>query len=512
MLTGDILRFSAGRAPDRTALIQGDVRVSYGQLWDDALRIANAIGALGIGKGETVAVMSGNRPEYVAIHFGNAMCGAMLVNLMPAYAPEELVAILQQTRSRLIIVEAPYQDKIAAIRDRLPDLKHVVVIGEPGQDGWLPFDRFAAEQPATRPDIALNADDTFAMTFTGGTTGLPKGAKVSHAARFVSAYTTAIEHEVREADTVGLLSPLYHAMGSCVWLPTAVLVGATIVMPTRWDPDLMVEQTAEHGINTVLMVPVQLRELLDDAHFDSHALATLNNVACGGAITPVDLVAEIAEKMPWARFTNHYGQSETGPVTLFKHNHPRDKAGTIGRPALGVELELLDADGAPVPVGEPGEIVVGGPFLMSGYYNNPAETELYFRGGDGRGWTGDLGQMDEDGFITLVGRSKDMIVSGGINIYPREIEIALEAHDAVVECTVFGVPDEKWGEALTALVVRRSQKELDEATLTAHCETQLAHFKRPKFIRFVNHIPKTPAGKVQKPKLRDAFLKELEKT
>ncbi|MEE8445065.1 MAG: class I adenylate-forming enzyme family protein, partial [Alphaproteobacteria bacterium] len=193
MLTGDILRFSARRDPNRTALIQGDVRVSYGALWEDALRIAGAIGSLGIGKGETVAVMSGNRPEYAAIHFGNAMSGAMLVNLMPASAPEELFAILQQTRSRLIIVEDAYQEKIATIRDRLPDLKHVVVIGEPAQDGWLAFDRFVAGQPATPPAVSLAPDDTFSMTYTGGTTGLPKGAKVSHHARFVSAYTTAIE-------------------------------------------------------------------------------------------------------------------------------------------------------------------------------------------------------------------------------------------------------------------------------------------------------------------------------
>jgi len=512
MLTGDILRLSARRAPRRTALIQGDRQVSYGALWDEALRVANAIGALGIGKGETVAVMSLNRPEYVAIHFGNAMSGAMLVNLMPAYAPEELVAILQQTRSRLIIVEAPYQEKVAAVLDRLPDLRHVVVIGEPGQDGWLPYARFVGDAPSDPPSVSLNAGDTFAMTFTGGTTGLPKGTKVSHHARFVSAYTTAIEHEVREADTVGLLTPMYHTMGSLVWLPTAVLVGATIVMPPRWDPDLMVGQTAEHGISCVLMVPVQLRELLSEAHFDAKKLATMTNVACGGAVTPVELVAEFADKMPWARFTNHYGQSETGPITLFKHNHPRDKAGTIGRPAIGAEVDLLDPDGNPVAVGETGEIVVGGEFVMSGYYNNPEETALYFRTGDGRGWTGDLGSMDEDGFITLVGRSKDMIVSGGINIYPREVEIALEKHAGVAECTVFGVPDEKWGEALAALVVRRGKQPPDEAALLAHCETQLARFKRPKFIRFVDNIPKTPSGKVQKPRLRDAFLAELAKT
>jgi len=512
MLTGDILRLSARRAPNRTALIQGETRVSYGALWQDALRVANAIGALGLGKGETVAVMSLNRPEYVAIHFGNAMCGAMLVNLMPAYAPEELVAILQQTRSRLIIVEEAYQEKVAAVLDRLPDLRHVVVIGEPARDGWQPYARFVAEAPTELPAVAIRPDDTFSMTFTGGTTGLPKGAKVSHEARFVSAYTTAIEHEVREADTVGLLTPMYHTMGSLVWLPTAILVGATIVMPPRWNPDQMVELTAQHGISCVLMVPVQLRELLSEAHFDARKLASLTNVACGGAVTPVELVAEIAGKMPWARFTNHYGQSETGPITLFKHNHPRDKAHTIGLPAIGAEVDLLDSDGNPVPVGETGEIVVGGPFVMSGYYNNPEETALYFRKGDGRGWTGDLGCMDEDGFITLVGRSKDMIVSGGINIYPREVEIALESHPAVAECTVFGIPDEKWGEALAALVVRRGTRKPTEAELTAHCETRLARFKRPKFIRFVNDIPKTPSGKVQKPKLREAFLAELEKS
>lgn len=512
MLTGDILRLSARRAPNRVAVIQDETRVTYGALWEDALRVAGAIGALGLGKGETVAVMSLNRPEYVAIHFGNAMTGAMLVNLMPAYAPEELVAILQQTRSRLIIVEEPYQEKIASVLDRLPDLRHVVVIGEPGRDGWLPFARFVADAPATPPIVPIGPDDTFAMTFTGGTTGLPKGAKVSHEARFVSAYTTAIEHEVREADTVGLLTPMYHTMGSLVWLPTAVLVGATIVMPPRWHPDLMVELTAEHGISCVLMVPVQLRELLSEAHFDGKKLASLTNVACGGAVTPVELVAEIAEKMPWARFTNHYGQSETGPITLFKHNHPRDKADTIGLPAMGAEVDLLDPDGNPVAAGETGEIVVAGPFVMSGYYNNPEETALYFRKGDGRGWTGDLGSMDEDGFITLVGRSKDMIVSGGINIYPREVEIALESHPAVAECTVFGIPDERWGEALAALVVRRGKRRLTEAELTTHCETRLARFKRPKFIRFVNDIPKTPSGKVQKPKLRDAFLAELEKS
>lgn len=510
MLTGHILQQSARRHPDKTALICGDRRITYGELAADANRFAHAIAARAIGKADTIAIMSRNSPEYAVAHFGCAQTGAILVNLMPGYATDELVAILSTTAARLVVVEAAFLEKIAPIVDRLPSLSHIVVIGGPdaASDGRISFDDFIVSQPATPPELALSETDPFAMTFTGGTTGLPKGAVVSHRSRFFSLTTTAIEHEVTESDVVGLLTPLYHAMGSLVWLPTAIFVGATCVMLTRWDPDEFVRLTKQHRISCVLMVPVQLRQLLGDDVFDRAKLASLRKISCGGAITSADLVAAVNRKLPDALFTDHYGQSETGPICIYKYSHPRDKAGTVGRPALGVDFALLDPQGNPVAAGETGEIVVRGPFLMDGYYNNPEETAAYFKHGDGWAWTGDLATMDEDGFVSLVGRSKDMIVSGGVNIYPREVEIVLEQHSAVIDCTVFGIPDDKWGEALCALVVLADDARVAEAELRAHCTNHLARFKRPRIIRFVDSIPKTLSGKVQKPLLRAAFLEE----
>lgn len=508
MLTGDILQQSAQRHTAKIALICGDRQVSYGDLAASANRFAHAMLAVGIAKSDTIAIMSTNIPEYVMAHFGSAQTGAILCNLMPAYAPDELVDILEQTGAKLVVVEAGFQTKIAEVIERLPALAHVVVIGEPATEGWHSFNDFISGQPDAPPTVSLSEFDPFAMTFTGGTTGRPKGAMVSHRCRSVSVETIAIEQEVTEDDVVGLLTPLYHAMGSLVWMPTAIFVGATCVMLQGWDTDTFILETHRHGISNVMMVPVQLIQLLNDGHFDAEKLGSLSMITCAGAITPPDLVAAVNARLPDTKFINHYGQSETGPICMYKHHHPRDKAATVGRPALGVDFALLDPDGNPVPVGETGEIVVHGPFLMTGYYNNPHETAAYFKNNDGWAWTGDLAIMDEDGFITLAGRSKDMIVSGGVNIYPREVEIALERHEAVIDCTVFGIPDDKWGEALCALVVVGDGKAVGETDIRTHCAEYLARFKQPKVIQFVDSIPKTPAGKVQKPLLREAFLKE----
>lgn len=508
MLTGDILLQSAQRHPNKIALICGERQVSYGDLAASANRFAHAMLNLGIGKSDTIAIMSSNIPEYVMAHFGSAQTGAILCNLMTAYAADELVAILEQTGAKLVVVEDRFEAKIAEIIDQLPSLQHVIVIGEPANKDWLDFDKFIDAQASTPANVDLSESDPFAMTFTGGTTGRPKGAVVSHRCRFVSVYTIAIEQEVTEDDVVGLLTPLYHAMGSLVWMPTALFVGATCVMLQGWDADKFVDETHRHRISNVMMVPVQLSQLLSNDHFDSEKLGSVRMITCAGAVTPPDLALAVDAKLPKAKFTDHYGQSETGPICMFRHNHPRDKADTVGRPALGVEFTLMDSEGNPVPLGETGEIVVRGPFLMDGYYNNPEETAAYFKNKDGWGWTGDLAVMDEDGFVTLAGRSKDMIVSGGINVYPREVEIALEKHEAITDCAVFGIPDDKWGEALCAFVVIGNNAPIGEAEVLAHCTKHLAKFKQPKIVRLVASIPKTPAGKVQKTRLREAFINE----
>ena len=503
MLTGEILRLSARRHPNKTALICEDRRMTYRELDADANRFANAVLGLGLGGGETVAIMCPNIIEYAIVHFGNARTGCQSVHLSTQYGPDELTHILNATRARLLVVDRSCQGAIEAVADRLDHLETTVVV-----DG-ASFEAFIAAASEDAPAVAIDERDPVGMTFTGGTTGMPKGAVVSHRARYVSAYTVVIEHEFTGEDVVAVVSPLYHAVALMIWFQAAILAGCTCVLRPRWDAGIFVDECGRQGITAAFLVPVQMRGVLDDAHFDADKLRTLRKIGSGGAPVPGEMIAEGRRKLPGVRLVDHYGQSETGPLTILKPWHPAEKNDSIGLPALGVDLKVVDADGNEVALGEIGEIIVSGEFMFEGYFENPEETAAYFRSGDGWGWTGDLATVDADGFITLAGRSKDMIVSGGVNVYPREVEIVLEGHPAVADVTVFGVPDERWGEALIAYVVPRAGHSETPETLIAYCGSRLTRFKRPRALELVDEIPKTPAGKVQKPKLRDAYLARI---
>lgn len=508
MLSGEILRLSAVRHPGKTALICGGRAWSYAGLDAWANRFANALAGRGLGKGDRVAVMCPNVAEYAAVHFGAARLGCVLVNLSTMYTSGEAAGILAATRARLLVVEAESCAGIAEARDRLPTVETVVAVGAPGKLAATPFDDFTAGAAETPPEAGLADTDPVGMTFTGGTTGRPKGAVVSHRARHISAWTTAVEHELAGDDVVAAVTPLYHAVGLYIWFQAAVLAGCTCVLLRRWDAGAFVELAARRRVSAVMTVPVQLRGLLADGVFDAGKLASLKKIGAGGADLTPALIERCKALLPEARLVDHYGQSETGPLAFLKPWDPPEKYGTVGRPALGVDLRVVGPDGAPVPPGEIGEIAVQGPFLFDGYFEDAEETALYFRGGDRRGWTGDLAVRDAEGYITLAGRSKDMIVSGGVNVYPREVEIVLERHRAVGECTVVGVPDDRWGEALVAYVVPRAGAATDGAALAAFCRERLAAFKRPREILFAAEIPRTPTGKVQKPRLRAAYLAE----
>jgi acyl-CoA synthetase (AMP-forming)/AMP-acid ligase II len=481
--------------------------MTFGELDRASNQFANALLEFGIKKGDRVAVMCPNIPEYAVFHFGSARTGCVQVHLSVMYGPEEITQILTRTGARMIVVDEEFLPAVDAVHDNVPDLERVVVIGGSGGNSLADF---IANRPDTPPKVDIKETDPLGMTFTGGTTGLPKGAVVSHRARYVSAYTVVIEHELTGEDVCAALTPLFHAVGLFIWFQAAMLAGCTTVMQRRWDPAAFVEACAQHGITAAMTVPVQLRSILSDQHFNAEKLATFRKIGCGGANVSAEMIAEGREKLPGVKLIDHYGQSETGLLTVLKPWHPADKNHSIGLPAIGVDLRVLDNDGNEVKPGEIGEIVIKGDFLFDGYFENLEETAAYFKQGDGWGWTGDLATIDANGFVTLAGRSKDMIISGGINVYPREIEIILEDHDAVVECTVFGVPDDKWGEALIALVVARDDAADDlPDLLTAYCNERLSRFKCPREFRIVSEIPKTTAGKIQKPKLRDAYLSSL---
>ena len=500
MTLGEILRLAALRAPRKTAAIAGDRRLDFREYDRLANRFANFLIAHGVQPGDRIASLLFNSVEYGVVHFGNARAGSVLVHIPPLYAAAEIAEILERTRPRVLVVDSAVQNRLS--EDCLSAIPTVIVTAVPALDGALEFDEAIAAQPDTPPNRDIDPAAPVAMTFTGGTTGRPKGAVVSHTARFASAASTAREHQVTAQDVVGVVTPMFHAVGLMIWYQASILAGSTAVIFRKWDPAEFIAETERHGISSVFLVPVQVRDLLRSPAFDRERLASLRNIGVGGAPTPPGLIAECRKALPHCGYTDHYGQSETGPLTILKPWDTETHAGTVGQAAAGVDLRIVDQDGNRVPRGAIGEVVARGPFLMEGYFEDEEETARYFRGG--WGWTGDLAKSDEDGYLTLVGRSREIIISGGFNIHPSEIETALASHPAVEDCTVFGVPDERWGEAPVAYVVRAGDISTEE--LIAHCTDRLARYKRPREIVFVDTIPRTPSGKVQKPPLRDAYL------
>ena len=499
MTLGEILRLAARRAPRKTAVIAGDRRFDFEEYDRLANRFANLLISAGVSPGDRIASLLYNSPEYGVVHFGNARAGSVLVHIPPLYAAAEIAGILERTRPRVLVVDSAVHSRLGD--DCLAAIPTVIVTGVPALEETL------AAQPDTAPDPKIHGEidpaAPVAMTFTGGTTGRPKGAVVSHTARFVSAASTAREHQVTAQDVVGVVTPMFHAVGLMIWYQASILVGSTAVIFRRWDPAEFIAETERHRVSSVFLVPVQVRDLLRSPAFDRERLASLRNIGVGGAPTPPGLIEQCREALPHCGYTDHYGQSETGPLTILKPRDTGTHAGTVGQAAAGVDLRIVDPDGNPVPRGTIGEVVARGPFLMEGYFDDKEETARYFR--DGWGWTGDLAKSDEDGYLTLVGRSREIIISGGFNIHPSEVETALASHPAVEDCTVFGVPDERWGEAPVALVVPAAEVSAED--LITHCTKHLARYKRPREIVFVNTIPHTPSGKVQKPPLRAAYLK-----
>jgi fatty-acyl-CoA synthase len=507
MLAGDILRRTARRAPRRTAVTCRGARVDYATLDADADRLAHALLGLGLPRGARVAILASNVPEYAVVHFGAARSGLVLAHLSTRCTPSEIAYMLDRAEARALVVEADLLGRLEEARPRLPRLGQVVVLGGAARGRGIAFADFVEGRPAVPPAVDLDEREPYAMTFTGGTTGLPKAVVVSHRARAASALIAALEFGLDERDVVAVATPLFHTAGLFVWFQAAVLLGAACALLPRWSPEGFVELVAREGVTAAMLVPTQLHALLTEPGVDLGKLAGLRKVNYAAAPMPPALFEALRERLPHVEFTEHYGQSEAAPLAVRHAWHLPDKRGSVGRACVGVELALVDPEGRPVAPGEVGEVVTRGEHLLAGYHGEPEQTAALFKTGGGWLWTGDLGVMDDDGFLTLVGRSRDMIISGGENVYPQEIENALAEHAAVGECAVFGIPDERWGEVPAAHVVLRPGARVTEEELVAFCLERVARHKRPRLVRFVDALPKTAVGKVQKNLLRDLYAK-----
>ncbi|MFD1711526.1 AMP-binding protein [Ottowia sp. GY511] len=510
MLTGDMLRRSAARFPDKPAIVfrgpdGARATITYQALDKRANQLAHALLALGLAKGTKVSMLSRNVLDYGTVFFGVARTGLVLNNVSILYADDELAWVLNKSDTEVLIVDAAFAARIPVVRAQVPDLRQVIVIGDAPDADAPSLDAFIAGQPSSEPDVALDERDAFCMTYTGGTTGRPKGVLVSHRARDVTAHTVVVEERLVPEDVVAIVTPLFHVAALNIMFQPAMLVGATCVLVTPWSPAAFIAAVAAEGITAAFMVPTQANSLVTFAGFDAAALASWTKLSFAGAPMPDWVQVELMQKLPQLRLTQIYGQSEMGVIAALPHHLLPAKLGSVGRQPFNVDLAVLRADGTPVAVGEIGEVATRGDNVMLRYYNEPEQTAAFFKQGHGWGLSGDVATVDADGCITLVDRAKDMLISGGENVYPKEIEDAIYGLPAVAEVAVFGIPDDKFGEVPAAFIQLKPGAALAEADVVARCEAQLARLKRPRLVRFVDGFPKTPIGKIQKNLLKAPF-------
>lgn len=506
MLAGDQLRASAERAPDRLALIGRGLRLTYAEFDRAANRLAHALIAAGLGKGARIAILAANSPQYAIAYFAIARTPYVSAHCSTRSNAAELAYVLNKVRADMLFFDAAFTDLVDAATVDVETQLRLVSLGGPVDDATRVAD-FVQNFPDDAPEYRPDESDALAITMSGGTTGLPKAVLVSHKARCASAIAAADQFGLTDQDIVAASTPLFHTAGLFVWFATAVMLGATVVLPERWDPVELMQLVEQERITAAFLVPSQLNSLVSHAEFSAQPLATLRNIGYAGAPMGRALQERIRAALPHVTFTENYGQSEACPITIRCEEHGEEKLATVGRQACNAEVAVVDRHGHLLPAGETGDIVTRGDQVFDGYLGDAEATAEAFRVGNGWLLTGDVGFLDEDGFLTLVDRSMDMLISGGENIYPTEIENALYQHDAVTECAVFGIPDEQWGEVPAAHVVLSPGAAASEDDLIGFCAERIASFKRPRLVKFVDSLPKTAVGKIRKNELRDAYWK-----
>jgi acyl-CoA synthetase (AMP-forming)/AMP-acid ligase II len=501
MLTGEILARSAARLPDKAALLWDGGSMTYQTLDEAANRFAHALIGAGVGAGDTVAVLCGNRTEYPIAYFGIARTGAISAHMSPRYLEDEIRHTLALVGTRIAVVEAPLDQIVSAMMADLPKLESLIVVGDGGN-----FETFMANQPTSDPDVEIDLDAPASITFTGGTTGMPKAALLTHRGRSHWG-KVAINDFGLDEDEIGMVAaPLYHAAGGFIWFAPTLMAGGSAVIQGHWDVADFIAGVERHSGTGAFLVPAQISMLLEHPAFDAARLKTLRKIMFGAAPASPALIARAEAALPHVHFIQNFGQSETGPLITTHRADRQRKPETIGRPSPLVEVGIFTAPGKPAAPGEIGQICARGVHVMQGYVNDAAETAEFFHGGDdGWGWTGDLAFADEEGLITLVDRAKDMIISGGVNVYPAEIERVLDPHPEIVECAVFGIADERWGELPAIAIVRTEGSGLTADDITAYCNGRIARHKRPRRIEFMDVLPRSAAGKVLRTVLREQF-------
>lgn len=501
------------RMGDHEALVECATgrRWSYRELLDEVDTVARGLATLGVTKGDRVGIWAPNCAEWTVVQYATARLGAILVNVNPAYRAHELGYVVQQSGMRTIVSVREFKgssfaDMIDEVRPDNPTLQDVVLIGE---NSW---DQLVAAGRADDTDLAaieagLSATDPINIQYTSGTTGFPKGATLSHRNILNNGYFVGELIDYTQDDRICIPVPFYHCFGMVMGNLAATTHGATMVIPApAFDPAATLRATAEERCTSLYGVPTMFIAMLNDPSFEEHDLSALRTGIMAGSPCPVEVMKQVIDRMGAEDVSIAYGMTETSPVSTQTRTDDtiERRVATVGRVHPHLEVKVVDpVTGDAVPRGEAGELCTRGYSVMLGYWDEPQKTAEAI---DADGWmhTGDLAVMDADGYLSITGRIKDMVIRGGENIYPREIEEFLLTHGDVLDAQVIGVPDDKYGEELMAWIRMRDGAEpLTAESVRAFCTGKLAHYKIPRYVHVVDEFPMTVTGKVRKVQMRE---------
>ena len=505
MLVSDIIELNGRKTPERIAVISGERIVTFGELRDAVRRVANAMLELAE-PGDRIGILAENLPEYVECYYGVPAAGMALTFLNYRLHPKEWAWILDNADASVLIVQEKYLEAIEPMLAELPRLRHVVVIGEGGDHPS--YTDLVGAAATELPDIDVDEDSTAWLLYTSGTTGFPKGAMLTHRNLTVAMIASVIEYEPQPDERSLIAFPLCHVAGYHV--PVNHMRGGRIVLTPLFEPELWMQIVDEQGITSTALAPTMLNMILQHPKIHDYSLATLRSIGYGAAAMPVEVLRTAIQRFGPIVFSG-FGMTELGGnvLTFPKSDHVRAVNGeehllaSCGTPMCLADVKVVDEQMNECPPGVVGEIVIRGEQVLKGYFRNEEGTKKAFEGGWFR--TGDMARRDEEGFFYIVDRMKDMIITGGENVYSREVEEVLYMHPSVFEAAVVGLPDPVWGENVTAVIVLRPGHTATEAEIIATARDRLASYKKPKKVIFVEELPKTVSGKIIKRELRDRF-------
>jgi long-chain acyl-CoA synthetase len=509
MLISDIPRKNARLYAGRIALIDGDVKITFSEFNQRVNCLANAILNLGLSKGDRVAVLSENAYQYMELYFACAKAGIPIVPLNYRSAGEELAYVINDSNAKLIFFGGRYLPVVKEIKNQCSSVIGLISINEEISN-LLFYENLIKNSSDGEPDVKVEEGDIVVLGYTAGTTGRPKGVMTTHKNLVSSCFNTAVGMGIKPGMIYLNVPPMFHA-GDAMAMFAFFFVGSTNITLSAFSPEAVMKTIEQQCVTHALLVPAMILAILRYPQLSNFNIKSLECIIYGTAPMPMEPLKKAIQILQ-CKFIQVYGATETFvPVSILSSEdhvlqgtlEQSRRMASAGREVIGVEVKIVDNDDKEVPIGEMGEVIVRGDNVMKGYWNLPELTGETLR----NGWyhTGDIGKMDEDRYVYIVDRKKDMIISGGENIYPQEIEDVLFQHPDVAEAAVIGIPDDTWGEAIKALVVKKAGSTVTEAELLEYCKQNLASFKKPRSVEFVNNLPRSTAGKVLKYEIRAQY-------